>query len=172
VLWSTCLKKWSSHNAKTAKSASKNLRITSKICTIIYPTAMDNSDNEISDARSEIDKLVPAVLLLATIYSRRRPRLLSNRLCTSQEYVDNLLNCDNDIRIHNQLHTKLETFNMLRGWLLQNTKLQSSWHVSIEEKLLIFIYVYPKFGNVKPRGSRTILIVVHKQFRVACTCRS
>jgi hypothetical protein len=102
---------------------------------------MDDSDNDIQSSDDEIDSLVPTVLLLATIYSQRRLQISSNRLYTGQEYVDDLLNCGNDIRIHNQLRMKLMTFNMLRDWLVQNTKLDSSRYISIEEKLLIFIYI-------------------------------
>jgi hypothetical protein len=75
------------------------------------------------------------------LYSQRQPRMPSNCLYTGQGYTDDLLNCNNNIRIHNQLCMKLETFNILRDWFIQNTKLDSSQHVSIEEKLLIFIYI-------------------------------
>jgi len=36
---------------------------------------------------------------------------------------------------------QLDTFNQLRDWLMNNTKLNSSRYISIEEKLLIFIYI-------------------------------
>jgi hypothetical protein len=79
---------------------------------------MDDSDDDIQSSDNEIDSLVLAALLLATVYSQRRLRIPSNRLYTSQEYVDDLLNCGNDIRIRNQLRMKLMTFNMLRDWLV------------------------------------------------------
>ena len=87
---------------------------------------MDNSNDDTQSSNDEIDNLVPVALLLATIYSLRQLRLSSNRLYTSQEYVDDLLNYGNDIRIYNQLCMKLMTFNMLQDWLVQNTKLNSS----------------------------------------------
>ena len=107
---------------------------------------MDDSDNELSDALSsddEINNWVPD-LLLAAIYSQPRPRILSNRIYTSQEYVDNLLKCGNDVRIKNQLCMKLNTFNLLRDWLVQNAGLKASRYTTVEEKLLIFIYISSK----------------------------
>lgn len=104
---------------------------------------MDNSDDDISDIQSsgdDIDILIPAALLLTTMQSQQRSRMPSNRLYTGQDYVNNLLTCNNDIRIHSQLRMKLETFNTLRDWLLENTELRSSRYISIEEKLLIFIF--------------------------------
>jgi hypothetical protein len=81
------------------------------------------------------------VLLLATISHPRQLRIPSNRLYTSQEYVDDLLNCGSNIRSRNQLCMQLETFNQLRNWLYNNSNLKDSRYISIKEKLLIFIYI-------------------------------
>ena len=82
------------------------------------------------------------ILLLATIIRRRRCRIASsNRTWTGQEYIDNLLNCDNPTRIRNQLRIELETFYLLRNWLVDNTKHNISRYVSVEEKLVIFIFI-------------------------------
>ena len=102
---------------------------------------MDDSNSDTQSSSDEFDDIIPVALLLATISRQKRLRKSSNRRYTGQEYIDDLLNCDNDIRIHNQLCMKLGTFNILRDWLVQNTKLDSSQHISIEEKLLIFIYI-------------------------------
>jgi hypothetical protein len=104
-------------------------------------TVMANCDSD--DAiRDDSDTLLPLILLLL-IYRRRRRRhrTPSNRRWTGQEVVDDLLNCGNTTRIHNQLRMRLETFNQLRDWLVNNIKLNSSRYISIEEKLLIFIYI-------------------------------
>jgi hypothetical protein len=69
---------------------------------------------------------------------------LQNRMCTGQEYVDNLLKCGSHFRIKNQLRMKLNTFNLLRDWLVQNAGLKASWYTTIEEKLLLFIYISSK----------------------------
>jgi hypothetical protein len=98
---------------------------------------MDNYDSE----NDEPYAWVLPVLLLATIYQPRQLRIPSNRLYTGQEYVDDLLNCGSNIRIRNQLCMQLETFNQLRNWLYNNSKLKDSRYISIEEKLLIFIYI-------------------------------
>jgi hypothetical protein len=52
------------------------------------------TDDEINDIKDEINILVPVILLLATIYSQRQPRMPSNRLHTGQGCIDDLLNCD------------------------------------------------------------------------------
>ena len=60
---------------------------------------MDNSNNLLNDVLSSDDDDVnwaPAALLLATIYSRRQSRMPSNHTYAGQEYVDDLLNCNND----------------------------------------------------------------------------
>jgi hypothetical protein len=96
----------------------------------------DSSDSSDSDTN-----WVLPLLLLATFYPCRQPRIASNRLYSSQEYTDNLLNCGNDIRIQDQLRMRLDTFYSLRDWLVNNTKLKGSRKVSIEEKLVTFIYI-------------------------------
>jgi hypothetical protein len=57
------------------------------------------------------DILLPVLLLLLLRRRHRQPPTPSNRRWTGQEVVDNLLNCGNAIRIHNQLRMQLETFN-------------------------------------------------------------
>ena len=69
----------------------------------------DSSDSSDSD----INFVLP-LLLLATSYPYRQPRIASNRLYSGQEYVDNLLGCGNDVRIRDQLRMRLDTFYLLR----------------------------------------------------------
>ena len=105
---------------------------------------MDDSDYDISDIESsdnDFDLLASASLLLATIQSQRQPRTPSNRLYNGEDYTHNLLTCNNSVRIRNELRMKLETFNTLHDWLLENTKLRGSRYISIKEKLLIFIFI-------------------------------
>jgi hypothetical protein len=85
--------------------------------------ANDNSDDAICN---NSDTLLPLLLLLLIYRRRRHHRIPSNRRWTGQEVVDDLLNCGNATRIHNQLRMQLETFNQLRDWLVNNTKLNSS----------------------------------------------
>ena len=82
---------------------------------------MDYSD---SDSDSDTQSLLP-VFLLALLAHQRQPQAL-NRTWTGQEYVDNVLNCGNLTCIPSILRMNLETFNQLRNWLVNNTKLKSS----------------------------------------------
>ena len=82
---------------------------------------MDEIDDD-----NEIDNLVPVLLFLAAVYGLQQPRLSSNRMHTDQKYIDNLLTYSNDIHIYNQIRMKLNAFNMLQDWLVENTKLDSS----------------------------------------------
>jgi hypothetical protein len=93
---------------------------------------MDNDDTN--------DWILP-ILLIVYILTQRQPRLRTNRSNIGQSYVDNLLNCRNPNRIHTQLRMHLETFYLLRDWVEDNTNLGPSCHISIEEKLLIFIFI-------------------------------
>jgi hypothetical protein len=91
------------------------------------------------------DNSQPIVLsaLLLLLLQQRHLRLLmpSNRRWTCHEVVKDLLDCGNPTRIHSQLRMQLDTFLHLRDWLLINTELKSSRDTSIEEKLVIFIYI-------------------------------
>jgi hypothetical protein len=61
-------------------------------------------------------------------------------LLSGQAYVNNLLNCSHDKYIISALRITLPTFYKLRDWLQQNIQLKSS-RISIEEKLVIFLYI-------------------------------
>jgi hypothetical protein len=54
--------------------------------------------------------------------------------------MNNLLNCNHEKRIMSALRMTLPTFYKLRDWLQQNKQLESS-RISIEEKLVIFLYI-------------------------------
>jgi hypothetical protein len=98
---------------------------------------MDHNDGD-SDNQTVI---ISGLLLL--LLQRGHCRLITplNRRWTCQEVVEDLLNCGNPTRIHSQLRMQLATFLHLRDWLLINTELKSSRDTSIEEKLVIFIYI-------------------------------
>jgi hypothetical protein len=100
---------------------------------------MDN-DELLQLDKDDTDDWILPVLLIVYILTQRQPRLRTNRSNTGQGYVDNLLNCRNPNRIHTQLRMHLETFYLLRDWLEDNTNL-GPCHISIKEKLLIFIFI-------------------------------
>ena len=85
--------------------------------------------------------VLSALLLLLLQPRQRRLPTPSNRRWSCQEVVDDLLNCGNSTRIHNQLRMQLDTFLHLRNWLAINTGLKSSRDTLIKEKLVIFIYI-------------------------------
>ena len=93
------------------------------------------------DNTSDNDDWLIPVLLISTLCDQQPPRLHSNRTYTGQDYVNDLLSCGNSSRIRNQLRMQLKTFNLLRDWLFENTALNHSCHISIEEKLFIFINI-------------------------------
>jgi hypothetical protein len=58
-----------------------------------------------------------------------------------QQYVEELLNSNHPGRVRAVLRMSKETFYSLRDWLLVHTYLKSSKHISIEQKLLIFLHI-------------------------------
>lgn len=94
------------------------------------------------DSDDNSQPIVLSALLLLLLQQRHRRLLMpSNRRWTCHEVVEDLLDCGNPTRIHSQLRMQLDTFLHLRDWLLINTELKSSRDTSIEEKLVIFIYI-------------------------------
>jgi hypothetical protein len=110
--------------------------------------------------------ILSALLLLLLQRGHRRSITPSNRRWTCQEVVKDLLNCGNPTRIHNQLRMQLETFFHLRDWLVINTGLKSSRDTSVEEKLVIFIYVASTGASNRAaqerfnRGARSVSLYV------------
>ena len=104
---------------------------------------MDDSSGSSSDSDSDTQSPL-LLLLLALIAQPQQPFTPSNRTWTGQEYVDNVLNCGNPTRIYNILRMNLEIFNLLRNWLVSNTKLKGSQRVSVKEKLFLFIAIASK----------------------------
>ena len=102
---------------------------------------MDSSDNDSDSELQSYTWALPLISLMPLLADQRQPKTPTNRIWTSQGYVDNVLNCSNPTCIHNVLCMNLETFNQLQHWLVNNTKLRSSRKVSIEEKLFIFIAI-------------------------------
>ena len=64
----------------------------------LAPSSLNDSTPPSND--DENPWLVPLIVAIA-IYQQQQRRIGSNRLWTSQEYTDNLLNCGNSIRIRN-----------------------------------------------------------------------
>jgi hypothetical protein len=103
--------------------------------------AMESDTSSDSDSDNNRPSSYTWILLLATIVRHRQTRTPSNRSWTGQGYVNNLLHCGNPTCIRDQLRMELETFYLLRNWLVDNTKLNTSRYISVEEKLVIFIFI-------------------------------
>jgi hypothetical protein len=70
------------------------------------------------------------------------------------EYADELLNSDHSNRIQAVLRMQLDTFYALRDWLLINTSLKTSKHVTIEEKLMIFFHITIRLASNRDTQER------------------
>jgi hypothetical protein len=101
---------------------------------------MDYHNSDDSDDNSHTIVLSALLVLLLHEPCRCLPTP-SNRRWTCHEIVEDLLSCGNPTCIHNQLQMQLDTFFHLQDWLETNTELKSSRDTSIEEKLVIFIYI-------------------------------
>jgi hypothetical protein len=103
------------------------------------------SDSQIDDENEAIDNLFLLVLLSYRRRLHRARPLPSQRTWTGQDVVENLLHCNRPTRIHDVLRMNLDTFYHLRNWLSLNTNLGGSEYgsrrLSIEEKLMIFIFI-------------------------------
>jgi hypothetical protein len=81
-------------------------------------------DSANEDEIEAIDNVPLCLLLLVLLHRRRRLRAIptpTHRQWTGQEITSSLLNCGSPTRIHNALRMQLDTFYLLRDWLLLNT---------------------------------------------------
>lgn len=104
---------------------------------------MDSDSSTASDSNSddELPSWVAPVLLLLVDQQQGSCARSNNRSRSGQTFVNDLLNCGNPNRIRTVLRMRLDTFLALRDWLVENTALQSSRYVTVEEKLFIFIWI-------------------------------
>jgi hypothetical protein len=101
---------------------------------------MDSDSSATSNSDDELPSWVAPVLLLL-IKDQQQGPCSNNRSRSGQTFVNDLLNCGNPNRIRTVLRMRLDTFLALRDWLVENTALQSSRYVTVEEKLFIFIWI-------------------------------
>ena len=107
-----------------------------------------------------MDPTILNALLLRLAASRRSEQTLRMRTGQSgQEYVQELLGSAYLTRVLSVLQMQLDTFYALRDWLLANTDLKGNnvtynqrirggeKEVSIEEKLMIFIYIISRAAS-------------------------
>ena len=102
-------------------------------------------------------------------YKEYQQRQQSQRIYTGQsgqEYIRELLNSAHPERVYHVLRMQLDTFYALRDWLVVNTDLTGNniarnqrvrgrgTEVSIEEKLVIFIYIISKGASHRDASER------------------
>jgi hypothetical protein len=85
---------------------------------------------------------------------------------SGQEYITELLSSAHPDRVFQVLRMQLSTFNSLRDWLWDNTDLNgdsiyggirvrgSAAQVSVEEKLVTFIYIISRSGSNREASER------------------
>lgn len=86
-------------------------------------TESDSSDTLFDD---EILLVVAVASLIATEQQQQSTSIPFNRQTSGVAYTIDILTCGSDERIHRELRMTLNTFHLLRDWLLANTVLKSS----------------------------------------------
>lgn len=116
----------------------------------------DNTESDSSDTLfdDEILLVVAVASLIATEQQRQSTSIPFNRQTSGAAYTIDILTCGSDERIHRELRMTLNTFHLLRDWLLANTVLKSSRHMSIEEKLMVFLYITSKNNSNRDAAER------------------
>jgi hypothetical protein len=94
-----------------------------------------NLDDDLFD-----DAMYYAILTIVQDKAQDRQQCWRSAMPGS-EYVDELLNSSHPNRIRQVLRMQLDTFYALQDWLLANTHLRASKHMSVKEKLLIFLHL-------------------------------
>jgi hypothetical protein len=115
----------------------------------------------------DIDDFDDIFILLAC--RRRQERQERQRVYTGQsgqDYIEELLDSAHPERISHVLRMQLDTFYALQDWLVINTTLKGNSivhnrrirgqgrQVSIEEKLVIFIYIISKGASNRDASER------------------
>jgi hypothetical protein len=105
---------------------------------------------DINDTNTETNELIDKTLDIALITILlelegssipRQPQIRFSNPHQGQQYVEELLNSNHPDRVRAVLYMSKETFYGLRDWLLVHTYLKSSKHISIKQKLLIFLHI-------------------------------
>ena len=106
--------------------------------TTMSSTNTCNAEDDLID-----DALLATVfIILQELQDKSKPRQSRGHSSgEGQHRVHSLLNSDSNDRIKAALRMSKDTFFSLRDWLINNTKLKASKHVSVEMKLAIFLYI-------------------------------
>jgi hypothetical protein len=105
---------------------------------------------DFDDATIEVDELIDETFELAILsilleleddFMRPERRMRFPNAQQGQQYVEELLNSNHPDHVRAVIRMSKETFYSLRDWLLVHAYLKSSKHISIEQKLLIFLHI-------------------------------
>ncbi|KAK9239361.1 hypothetical protein V1525DRAFT_48672 [Lipomyces kononenkoae] len=114
----------------------------------------------------DLDEIEDLLFILA--YSRHREHRRIQTGQPGQDYIKELLDSAHPERIHQVLRMQVATFYTLRDWLVANTDLKGDniihnrrrrghgMQVSIEEKLVIFIYISSRGASHRDASSRNL----------------
>jgi hypothetical protein len=114
----------------------------------------------------DLDQIDDILFLLLLESREQQQRLPVQTGQPGQEYIRELLGSGHPVRILHMLRMQLATFYTLRDWLAINTDLKGSSvisnqrirglgkEVSIEEKLIIFIYITSKGTSIRDAAER------------------
>jgi hypothetical protein len=113
----------------------------------------------------DLDQIDDVLFLLLSSREQQQKRRVQTGQ-SGQEYIKELLDSGHPARILHMLCMQLATFYTLRDWLAINTDLKGNniisnqrvrgWgkEVSIEEKLMIFIYITSKGASIRDTAER------------------
>jgi hypothetical protein len=112
----------------------------------------------------DLDQIDDILLLLAAREQQQKRRVQTGQ--SGQEYIQELLDSSHPVRVFHVLRMQLATFYTLRDWLVINADLKGSpitsnqrvrgdaKQVSIEEKLVIFLYITSKGASIRDAAER------------------
>ena len=90
-----------------------------------------------------IDSALIATLLQLIEQSQEVPNQRQSRKINreGQRRLQDLLDCGHNDRIKAAFRMNRDTFYGLRNWLVKNTDLKDSTHISVEMKIAIFLHI-------------------------------
>jgi hypothetical protein len=112
--------------------------------------------DQFNDSSDElIEEIIPFVIVTVAQASQNAQRI--RPFSSNNLYVNELLTTAHPQRCWDVLRMTIKTFFVLRDWLLANTSLKSSRKksgVSIEEKIVIFLYIVAHGASVRDTSER------------------
>ena len=86
------------------------------------------------------DAIITSVAEAIRIHQSQLPERIMTRQ-PGHLFIQELLQSKSQDRIRRALRMNIDTFCALRDWVLEHAKLENGRHITVEEKLAIFIYI-------------------------------